>query len=546
MQVLLNLIPINQVSTSNMNEDDLSPNPAALVESLRAFPYSAHSAIADLIDNSITAESRIIQINARWDNANPSVEIVDNGKGMNNEMLREALRFAGTGPSTLRNSGDLGRFGLGLKTASLSQCRRMTVTSVRDGNLSNLGWDVDELRNAGGRWNTVNSDKEIIENQMRLLNGGEGTIVRWQKLDRLLGLDVENHSSDDLDMIFETVAIHLEVVFHRFLSRVNIDGKPELTIYVNDRQLQPWDPFLCNYPIDNQVWKIEEQDIELPSGVSRVVGYVLPTEREATADDCHQMWEFAGRGRWNQLQGFYVYRLDRLITHGSYLGLSRLQDEHTKLARIEVELNNETDDDWLLDVTKSMVSPPVRAQGQLKQIARTVCSKASSRYRSRVRSFCKTCNQRPCVCPRSPKFEFVWRHPNTFEETGKFAINTQHSTIKQFRIDLNDDQVREFDRIIRLISKTIPVAHIRGIPSDQERDFVERFDDSKSSLGLLRELLNFAVAGRLLSGELPESIRKSLLWTEPFSDFPDLIDETIARHANLPITEMGGDSWAAN
>ena len=519
-------------------DDDLSPNPSALVESLRAFPYSPHSAIADLIDNSITAEAQTIRIYARWADGNPIVEIVDDGKGINSELLREALRFAGTGPGLQRNPNDLGRFGLGLKTASLSQCSRMTVTSVQNGSVSNLGWDIDELRSSGRRWTPAHSDKKTIEDQIHLLKGHDGTIVRWQKLDRLLGPDSESHSSDDLDTVFESVASHLEVVFHRFMNRVNTNGQPQLTIFVNERKLKPWDPFLSTYPIENQVWKIEDQNVQLPSGVSRVVGHVLPTEREAISDNCHELWDSAGRRRWNQLQGFYVYRLDRLITHGSYLGLPRLQDEHTKLARIEIELDNQTDNDWLLDVTKSTVTPPVRTQGQLKQVARSVCSHASARYRSRVKSFCKTCNKRPCECPRTPKFEPVWKHPNMVDEKGKFTINTQHSTIKQFRTDLTNNQVGEFDRIIRLISKTIPVGFIRGIPSDQERNFVDRFDDGKASLGLLRELLEFAVVGRLLSGELHDSIRQSLLWTEPFSDFPDLIEETIARHVKPPTADI--------
>ena len=133
------------------DEKYLGPRPAALVESLRAFPYSTPSAVADLIDNSIVAHSTVIQINTTWNDGNPIVEITDNGDGMSEGQLREALRFAGSGPSEIRDSSDLGRFGLGLKTASLSQCSRVTVTTIQKGTISNLGWDVDELRHSG-KW----------------------------------------------------------------------------------------------------------------------------------------------------------------------------------------------------------------------------------------------------------------------------------------------------------------------------------------------------------------------------------------------------------
>ena len=129
----------------------LGPRPAALVESLRAFPYSTPSAVADLIDNSIAANASVIRIFTSWNEGNPIVELVDDGDGMSESKLIEALRFAGAGPSSDRGPQDLGRFGLGLKTASLSQCSRLTVTTIKDGSISNMGWDVEELR-ASGKW----------------------------------------------------------------------------------------------------------------------------------------------------------------------------------------------------------------------------------------------------------------------------------------------------------------------------------------------------------------------------------------------------------
>ncbi len=513
----------------NDRDDELGPNPAALVESLRAFPYSTSSAVADLIDNSIAANARNVRIYVHWNGGAPLVDIVDDGWGMSSERLREALRFAGLGPSSPRELSDLGRFGLGLKTASLSQCSRMTVTTVHNGKPSHLGWDIEELRASGSRWQTASSSSETVGRQIEMLNGKDGTVVRWQKLDRLLGTSDTEIESNDIDSIFERVADHLEMVFHRFMSRSLPDGKPQLRISVNDRQLKPWDPFLDRYPVEGQVWKIEDENIQLPSGVSSVAGFVLPAEREAIADDCLELWEAAGRRRWNQLQGFYVYRLDRLITYGGYLGLGRLQDEHTKLARIAIELDNNTDNDWLLDVTKSAVTPPPRTRRQLDRVARSVCSKASNRYRSRVRKFCTTCNSRPCKCPRPPQFELVWKYPNLVDEIGKIAVNEQHSMITQFREILPADQSKQLTRIIRLISKTVPATYLRGVPAGEETLYLDRFDSSSASELLVRELIETAIATRYQRGETLEEIQRSLQLIEPFSDFPYIIEDALEK-----------------
>ena len=508
----------------NFENDYLGPRPAALVESLRAFPYSTPSAVADLIDNSIVAHSTHIHIDTSWNDGNPIVEIVDNGDGMSESQLREALRFAGSGPSEIRDSGDLGRFGLGLKTASLSQCSRLTVTTIQNGTISNLGWDVDELRDSG-RWEPCKSNLEIVDAHKKLLNNKNGTVIRWQKLDRLLGSDNENHSINDLDEIFEKVQDHLEMVFHRFLARVP-SGSPKLTILINGQEIVPWDPFLDSYPISDQVWKVEENDLVLPSGVSRIVGYVLPTERQAIADGAHVMWEKAGRKRWNKLQGFYVYRLDRLLTIGGYLDLDRLLDEHSKLARICIELDNKTDNDWLLDVTKSSVTPPMRSRDLLNRVAKSVCTKATKRFRSQVFRFCVTCKQRPCVCPKARKFEFVWNCPDLHsDDDGKFLINGDHSTIRDFSEKLDGDERTEFQNILKLISKTIPLALLRSVPQEAAGRRGLSFRDDSESERLIRSIASTLVETRLVSGEELAAIKELMLSTEPFSKYPDIVDE---------------------
>lgn len=523
------IVPQGKRMGNRMSDSEyLGPRPAALVESLRAFPYSTPSAVADLIDNSIAANASVIRIFTSWNEGNPIVELVDDGDGMSESQLIEALRFAGAGPSSDRGPQDLGRFGLGLKTASLSQCSRLTVTTIKDGSISNMGWDVEELR-ASGSWIPCRSSVQVIDAHKDLLRNQNGTVIRWQKLDRLLGTDSENHSIDDLDEIFEKVQDHLEMVFHRFLSKKDLHGAPKLTILINNLQIAPWDPFLDLYPVPNQVWKVEEHDLVLPSGVARIVGYILPTEREATADEALEMWEQAGRKRWNKLQGFYVYRLDRLLTIGGYLDLDRLPDEHSKLGRICIELDNKTDNDWLLDVTKSSVTPPVRSRAELNMIARRVGVKATARFRSKVFRFCGTCHQRPCICPKVREFELVWICPDLYQSEGRFSINARHSTILDFYEKLNSVDRAKFSNILKLISKTIPLTILRAVPQEDAGRRGLNFRNDNQSERLIRSIAEDLVVERLSRGQKIVDIKDLLLWTEPFSEYPDIVDEVVSK-----------------
>ena len=502
---------------------DLAPDPAALIDSLRAFPYSASSAIADLIDNSIAAGARVVRIFTKWNNGNPTVEVVDDGKGMTTSELKSALRFAGAGPGAQRDVTDLGRFGLGLKTASLSQCSRVMVTSMRDGSVANLGWDVDELQ-LSRQWKPSRSVEYETSSHVTLLNGADGTVVSWQKLDRLLGRDLANQSIEELDEVFEKVQDYLEMVFHRFMRRAKPDGANHLEIYINENKLTPWDPFLEEYPVPDQVWRVEDQDVPLPGGISRIVGFVLPTEREATTDGALDMWEKSGRQRWNKLQGFYVYRLDRLLTMGGYLDLGRLLDEHSKLARICIELDNKTDNDWLLDVTKSSVTPPVRVKRQLEQVARKTCSHATRRFRSRVKTFCRTCNKRPCTCPRQREIELVWRIPDLYENSGKFSINEKHSLIARFSASLDVPEQKLFKNILKLISKTIPVMFLKAVPETDEGIRGLSFRDDDDSLNIMIALIHYFFEERKKAGDNLQSIKETLNFLQPFSGYPDIID----------------------
>ncbi len=121
-----------------------TPRPGALIESLRSIGYDLPTAVADIIDNSLTASARQVDIVFHWAGANSWICILDDGIGMPDRKLFEAMRPGSQNPLQTRSSNDLGRFGLGLKTASFSQARRLTViTKTTRGSIAVREWDLD-------------------------------------------------------------------------------------------------------------------------------------------------------------------------------------------------------------------------------------------------------------------------------------------------------------------------------------------------------------------------------------------------------------------
>lgn len=217
----------------------LRPDAAALIETFRAIGYSLSTALADLLDNSISAGASKIWIDFIWDGEDSTLSIRDNGKGMDLPALLNAMKPGSKSPSEDRQPGDLGRFGLGLKTASFSQCRSLTVISKEKGNeIFSRTWDLDYVVEKGD-WYLLApppypEHKALLEEQER------GTVVIWDKMDRLVkGLvkDNENHLDQFLKAL-DLASAYLAMVFHRFMET----GK--LKIYLRNNPLEPWDPFL--------------------------------------------------------------------------------------------------------------------------------------------------------------------------------------------------------------------------------------------------------------------------------------------------------------
>ena len=343
----------------------IAPSAARLTSSLRDIGYDFSTAMADVIDNSIAAGASEIAVRVMFDGAASRVVIVDDGSGMDESQLEEALRF---GSRRKYASNDLGKFGLGLKTASLSQGRRLTVVSrPDDGEIRGLTLDLDHVERTD-RWEVlIRDESDLPEELTALLGNGPGTAVVWENLDRVLSY--ANPSGEwarrRLQSLAEAAHGYLAMVFHRFLD-ANATARPvkmivnrSVTDPLASDVVQAWDPYVSSEPV--KTLASAEYGLESPCGlgVVTVSPYVLPP-REAFSTPA--AFEAAGGPlKWNRQQGLYIYRSGRLIQAGGWSGLRTL-DEHMKLARISIDFDPVLDPLFQVNVAKMRVALPLSSR----------------------------------------------------------------------------------------------------------------------------------------------------------------------------------------
>lgn len=264
-----------------VREIKAEPYASALIEGHRDFGYSLETALADIVDNSITAGATVIRLTAITASDSPYIAIVDNGSGMTESELIEAMKLGAKNPTHKRASKDLGRFGLGMKSASFSQSRQLTIIS-RKGDVACARWDLDLVAKRND-WALT-----IIDNAEKLpyfhLLTSNGTAVIWEKLDRLLGDEsmLQAKSIEHANSELVKAERHLCQVFHRFLEGT----KPKISLYLNERKLKPHDPLCSAHPATQ---KDPEEIIQLKKGNVRIRCHTLPHHRKLDADDWDEL-----------------------------------------------------------------------------------------------------------------------------------------------------------------------------------------------------------------------------------------------------------------
>jgi len=491
--------------------DLVSPDAGAMIESLRAFGYHFETSVADIIDNSIFAKAQNVWIDCVWDGENSTISIRDDGQGMTESALVEAMRPGSKNPLQERDIKDLGRFGLGLKTASFSQCRKLTVGSKIDGKSAVFRyWDLDYI-NYCGEWRLVRPNKENIPPIFSILDNMPcGTIVLWEKIDRMTkGTDVSNKKhKEQFFASLDILKTHLGMIFHRYLSKPN-----GLKIILNSREIKPWDPFLKSNPATQH---LPEEQIPYNGKKIIVRPYVLPHRSKLTDAE----FELAGGpGGWNERQGFYIYRNERLIVPGDWLGLESAKgqlirkEQFTKLARILVDIPNSLDNDWKIDVKKSVARPPHQIREDFERISRLTIKEAIAVYQYRGKASDRI---------SEPSITFPWITSH-LHGTYHYSINREHPLVSDI-LQTAGSSEKKIRALLRLIEETVPVPLIILNGSTNPDKIQRPFEDAPEEM---KRVLEVIWKSLIESGTSKEDAKKILQHMEPFSDYPDFVNNFI-------------------
>lgn len=346
------------------------PDASSLMTSARSFGnYDLSSALADLLDNSIKAQASSIDISCVRASGEPEVRILDDGKGMSTEELYVAMRPASTNPDAERAPEDLGRFGWGMKSASLSQCRRLTVITRRDGVLSGAIWDLDDLHD----WKMGILDEldasELCDARLLMRDGTE---IIWTKCDRLS--EFGTLKARGFNDIVAHAKSQLALIFHRYLSGEG--GVKKLAIKFNGDILKPYDPFLRQHEATQ---RLPLETLQLNGSVIDVQAFVLPHYSKINAADHDRL---GGEEGFVRNQGFYVYRQHRLIIHGTWFRLVR-HGELSQLVRIAVNIPTSLDTMWKITLDKADAQLPSGLRTRLKEIVEGLKKQSVRVFQSR-------------------------------------------------------------------------------------------------------------------------------------------------------------------
>ncbi|KAB2332228.1 ATP-binding protein [Cytobacillus depressus] len=332
------------------------PSAAPVIQALRSIGYNAQTAISDIVDNSIDANSDYIQIEFDYDIDSGFIRIEDNGIGMTDSELQQAMTIGSKDPRKKRAKEELGRFGMGLKTASFSMGKRLCVITKKNGIISERCWDLDYVSDKN-EWLLYETIPSEIKDKIGQVGENSGTIVFVDRLDRFCGYGTKKVLKQD-SYYSKVKRIHkyLEMVFHVMLEK-------GLIITINGNTLYPWNPFLEG---NQRRIEGEEQIIRVNQKLVNITPYVLP--HPTTFNQVEYRYAGGIKG-WRDQQGFYIYRENRMVSYGDWFGMFP-KDVPSELVRIKIEFSNEADDDWKIDVKKSSISVPDEAKEDLQAIAK--------------------------------------------------------------------------------------------------------------------------------------------------------------------------------
>jgi len=484
---------------NKLQKAEATSKASSMIETFRAIGYSLETAIADIIDNSISAQARNIYINRIWRGGKSIITIKDDGKGMNSDEIIQAMRPGSQNPLSDRFETDLGRFGLGLKTASFSQCRKLSVLSKhKDFTPAFWSWDLDYVAESD-KWELLQWIPQEFTGELD--NMQSGTLVVWTDLDRILPLytaeedeKAKRKFSDSLDKVKN----HIAMIFHRFIEEKTIK------IFWSEHEIEAWNPFCTNES------KTQERPTENINGGIIMKGYVLPHKNNFSTESAYRKAE--GINGYPAMQGFYVYRGKRLLLIGDWLGLFR-KEEHYKLVRIQIDLPNSLDTDWQVDIKKSKAYPPAICKEQLESYAKEIRNIGCEVYRHKGKILKQRAGQ---------NFQPLWEEK---VKDGKwfFVINRRNTIIENLKELARVQPEQAINRILHIIEENLPTKAIYIKIAENDDKEKTHFSDEYSNI--VKSTLALIFDNQIKQGKTPEQAKAYLKTIEPFNNFEDLIEE---------------------
>lgn len=413
--------------TSDEDPDVITPSAASMIENLRSFGYSPEEAIADIVDNSISGNASNIYIDIKWHGIDSYIVIRDDGDGMAERELVQAMRPGSKNPNLARSNSDLGRFGMGLKSASFSIGKELTVYSKKDKSESMRRWSLDHVALIN-KWKILKCKKEGSL-YSKTADSESGTTVVIESLDRLLGLDGSQSiiTDEDFYRIADRISFHLSLVFHKYINDRSI------ALFFNDRRVKPFDPHFGTE--GKPLYKSESGN-----GNIEICSFIVPKEDELPIPVQRHIKRTTG---FTQMQGIYIYRGDRLISYGGWLNLGRRQqmkiNDDYALGRVIVKLKNSEDKNWRIDIKKSIAHPPLSELPNLNRAAETA-RKASA----------QNINKSNKQKKNKESFEGLWS-----KDDKGISIDRGNSIYRRLASD--DDIGEQFMAYIKSLEKKLPL-----------------------------------------------------------------------------------------
>jgi hypothetical protein len=426
---------------------DASPDPKSHIKTLMRIGYTMSSAVSDILDNSITANAKNIEIYSLPGLQESNISIVDDGDGMSLDELIHNMKIGCKDPSDERNRGDLGRFGSGMKTASFSQARKLTVISKKAGEpIFAAVWDIDRIENENTWCLEILDENEINSHPLLLLNDQKecGTQVIWEKLSCL---NKTNHSLDDETIMASNLSDlgdYISLHFHKFM-----DGKNKRKFTINNSQLQGIDPFMTRSP-GYQEGRSEK--LRCKGGYIEINTHVLPHFKRMEANPLKRL---GGANGIVQNQGLYIYRENRLINAGGWLGLAKTS-QLGALARVEVNVPSSLDQEWATDVKKASLQLPPRIKKELRKFLSDPIKRSKRVYTYRGKQ------------DKANKYWSIKENEN--DKTISYQISSENDFLTDiFRI-IPKEQKSQLIKYLGQLAENLPLNHIYQKMSESPRD----------------------------------------------------------------------------